>query len=194
MEAFRIDGPASGPENMRLDEELRDGGRLYTWDGPWVSIGRFQRVEDAIVPGWTRWIRRPTGGAAVLHGHDLTVSLSTPTASGRPGEIYCTLLEPVLEALTACGLPCHTCGDNVTAARSQDCFASTDRYDVVNEKGEKVCGCAMRITRTHALLQISIPYTTPSIDPASAILGGVSRPVPCWDYEEFGDALRGLGR
>lgn len=61
------------------------GWRVYGWNGPWVSLGRFQRPVDALVdPEGVRWVARPTGGKAVLHGHDVTVGLAVPIAALGP--------------------------------------------------------------------------------------------------------------
>jgi len=179
---------------MRLDWEMLESnqtqGRLYEWDGPWVSLGRNQDPSKVLTPGWQRWVQRPTGGGAVLHGHDLTVSIATPIASRKPSKVYETLLTPVIEALNACGLHCGIAGNQNKPTKSEDCFASTDRFDVVGKNGEKVCGCALRITRKGALLQMSIPYQAPLIDPREAIQGARNRPVPIWDYRRLSGALR----
>ena len=189
MEPFRLDGPASGPHNMEADlamlESGGNAGRMYKWDGPWVSLGRFQQPSEALVTGWDRCVSRPTGGSAVLHGHDVTVSLVSPAASRKPAEIYRKMLQPVLEALAQSGLPCRLAGDEAALVRSQDCFASTDRFDVIDYSGVKVCGCALRMTRSAALLQMSIPYREPLVDPASAIAGGLRHPVRGWDVDRF---------
>jgi lipoyl(octanoyl) transferase len=58
--------------------------RFYTWSPPAVSLGAFQ-AADGIDRGYLRsrgWdlVRRPTGGRAVLHQHELTYSLVLPPA------------------------------------------------------------------------------------------------------------------
>ena len=54
--------------------------RLYTWDPPAISLGRFQDPERAIdaaraARAGVSVVRRPTGGRAVLHDGDLTYAL-----------------------------------------------------------------------------------------------------------------------
>ena len=84
--------PNTGAYNMALDEALLicllQGTspptlRTYRWTTPNLSIGAFQSaareldLEEAHrlkMP----WVRRPTGGGAVLHGGDLTCSLVAP--------------------------------------------------------------------------------------------------------------------
>src|SRR5579862_8679410 len=83
---FSHDGMLDGMTNMVKDTELLTGAeagaagcRVYGWDGPWVSLGRFQSPKrDLLSPENTHWVTRPTGGKAVLHGHDVTVGLAVP--------------------------------------------------------------------------------------------------------------------
>lgn len=87
------DGPASGAWNMAVDEALllsyaagaATGAatpvlRFYGWKPACLSLGRFQKYS----PSWEteefrRWrfdiVRRPTGGRAVLHQHEITYSV-----------------------------------------------------------------------------------------------------------------------
>ncbi|MFM8271142.1 MAG: biotin/lipoate A/B protein ligase family protein [Gemmata sp.] len=79
---------ADGATNMSLDEALLEsavGGiaslRFYTWDEATVSLGYFQHTEeraaDANLSGLP-WVRRSTGGAAIVHHHELTYALALP--------------------------------------------------------------------------------------------------------------------
>ncbi|MGO9469957.1 MAG: biotin/lipoate A/B protein ligase family protein [Isosphaeraceae bacterium] len=79
-----------GPGNMALDEALLDwvaGGensaflRTYGWTVPTLSLGYFQNLADAQAE--SRWasvpiVRRPTGGGAIWHEHELTYALVVP--------------------------------------------------------------------------------------------------------------------
>ena len=79
--------PGTPDGNMAADaallRELRDDPdtlpivRVYAWDRPCVSIGRLQdeAAVRAAFPGLPL-VRRPTGGRAVRHGDDLTVSVA----------------------------------------------------------------------------------------------------------------------
>jgi lipoate-protein ligase A len=186
MALTRFDGPA----NMRLDAGLlaaaeagEPGWRVYDWDGPWVTLGRFQTPERDLLPGCpVPWVLRPTGGRAVLHGHDVTVGLAVPltvvAASGEdPARLgrsvrraYRAVAEPLIAALRACGVPAilgeRTRWAGPKAARSADCFAAVSAADIVDERtGQKVCGCALRLTGRAVLAQASIPARRPLIDP-----------------------------
>lgn len=184
-----VDGPSSGPKNMARDERLWEaaesgiaGARIYTWEGPWVTLGRFQSPKRALAPGTdVPWINRPTGGRAVLHGHDVTVGLAVPLAAlgvppGRERSLKCVyraVTGPLLEALRACGLSAQMAED-VDRRRletgSADCFASAYGLDIVGSDGQKVCGCALRIGPTACLLQASVPARPPLVDPATVFL------------------------
>ena len=99
---------ADGPHNMAGDEALLEaataGGaslRFYTWSAPTLSLGYFQsqsiRFSDARLTGLP-WLRRPTGGGALVHYHELTYALALP--SGPPwqtrGESWLARMHAVL--------------------------------------------------------------------------------------------------
>jgi lipoate-protein ligase A len=79
---------ADGPHNMAADEALLEAAaagvaslRFYGWSEPTVSLGYFQphavRLSDARLAGLP-WVRRPTGGATLVHHHELTYALVLP--------------------------------------------------------------------------------------------------------------------
>ena len=89
--AWRLieDGPGSGGWNMGVDEALlasavagRATLRLYSWDGPWLSLGYGQPsrgdLRSACLEAGVGMVRRVTGGRAVLHGSDLTYAIAAP--------------------------------------------------------------------------------------------------------------------
>jgi lipoate-protein ligase A len=53
--------------------------RLYEWASPAITFGVNQRLPERLVQAAQQLriplFRRPTGGKAVLHGHDLTLAL-----------------------------------------------------------------------------------------------------------------------
>ena len=76
-----LDGPQDGASNMRIDSDLlqeverssetRTVVRFYQWDRPSVSLGRNQRIADAVDEAYCLQsgipvVFRPTGGRAVL--------------------------------------------------------------------------------------------------------------------------------
>ena len=82
MSLSLFDGPFNMTEDARLlsvAEEGRAGWRVYGWDGPWISLGCYQSAsKDLLDPELVPFVMRPTGGKAVLHGHDVTVGLALP--------------------------------------------------------------------------------------------------------------------
>jgi lipoate-protein ligase A len=92
-----IDGPADGAWNMAVDRavlaahgagEVPPTLRLYAWDPPTVSLGRFQRADDVdFTYCRQRGIgvcRRPTGGRGVLHDDELTYAVVAGVRDGLP--------------------------------------------------------------------------------------------------------------
>jgi lipoyl(octanoyl) transferase len=83
--------PASGAENMALDEALMDRARetgervlrVYSWSTPTISLGRNQTARghydlDRIRAEGIDMVRRPTGGRAILHHREVTYSVTAP--------------------------------------------------------------------------------------------------------------------
>jgi len=160
-------------------ERGRAYARVYTWDGAWVSLGRFQRPERALrSPASINWVMRPTGGKAVLHGHDVTVGIAlslsdngiSQSESRRISAVYRRAVAPLVEALSRAGLPAVLADGTKyvkTAGRTADCFAHVSPNDIVDPNtGAKVCGCALRVTASAVLLQASVPVSDPLVDPS----------------------------
>lgn len=180
---IRVDPAADGIVNMARDLELllhvsqnEITGRIYSWDAPWVTLGHYQVAERALIPGCTvPSIVRPTGGKAVLHGHDLTIGLAASFSALNVGQrelkaAYRKLIIPVVSAMTECGIPAEL-GENTQFVRSAgkvaDCFAHVSPNDVVDPlSGSKVCGCSLKLTDKAILMQASIPVSTPLVDPS----------------------------
>jgi lipoate-protein ligase A len=88
---FLVTPPASGAENMALDEALKERARgsgewtmrVYSWAAPTVSLGRNQRALgqydlEKIAGLGASVVRRPTGGRAILHDREITYSVTAP--------------------------------------------------------------------------------------------------------------------
>lgn len=176
--------------------------RTYTWSDLWVTLGRFQTAETTLRdPSETPYIVRPTGGKAVLHGHDATVGIAFAW-EGKSGEsralrkLYRALITPLAEALSACGRPAVLAEERQGAVRedrlSPDCFFGTSQNDVVDpESGQKVCGCALRVWSDRVLLQASIPAGTPRRTPAEVFRPPFHElPTATWDPSNLADALQ----
>lgn len=171
--------------DIDLWSQARNGAfhaRVYTWDGAWVSIGRNQSPSSAILADApVQTVLRPTGGKAVLHGHDLTVGLAGNLAdlgisdSRRIKDIYRRAIAPLIEALNAAGVDA-VLAESLSGPEGQsfgqhrkgrmDCFAHVSPNDVVSRHtGQKICGCALSVDDQAFLAQISIPVGNPLVDP-----------------------------
>ncbi len=82
---------ADGATNMALDEAMLESAcdhgvaslRFYTWSEPTLSLGYFQPSEGRDRPNLAGlvWVRRSTGGAAIVHHHELTYSFALPAGA-----------------------------------------------------------------------------------------------------------------
>lgn len=169
-ESFRllIDGPADGPTNMGTDEALlataQQSGlatlRFYSWASPWLSLGYGQRrSEDELArlrAAGVGWVRRVTGGRAVLHGEDLTYAIASPV--GRlPASLrgsYSLVADALSAAFSELGIEATRSLPklrSVGPSPAFDCFAepAADEFCI---RGRKFCGSAQRRAQG-ALLQ-----------------------------------------
>jgi lipoate-protein ligase A len=112
------DDEADGATNMAADECLaaeaeRRGGlvmRLYRWATTTISLGGFQRIDDARQVGEIRGlplVRRPSGGGAIVHGSDLTYAAAVPKShpwGATPQVFYDALHGAMVELLADHGI------------------------------------------------------------------------------------------
>jgi lipoate-protein ligase A len=159
---FRI---ADGAWNMAADETLLEAVaagvaslRLYGWSRPTLSLGYFQaEAMCRAYPhlGELAWVRRPSGGAALVHHLEITYALALP--AGPPwqkrGESWLRRMHAVLiDALAAFGVGVRACGDDEEKMLGDVlCFLHYTPGDLILH-GAKVVGSAQRKQRG-ALLQ-----------------------------------------
>lgn len=163
-------GPAPGPWNMAVDEAVmlslaREEAvptlRLYGWRPRCLSVGYFQRINGALLERCRElgieWVRRPTGGRALLHDAELTYSLALPEAepcaAGEIRESYRRLSQALLVAFRGLGVPAvveqHRRQEGL--ARSDACFDAPG-FCEITVQGKKLAGAA-QMRRGGALLQ-----------------------------------------
>jgi lipoate-protein ligase A len=161
---FLETGPGEAAWNMAVDEalaqEVREGRsrpvlRFYTWVHPAISCGYFQDIEreldqEACRERGVEVVRRPTGGRAVYHWSDLTISLAAlenKTGIGNDiGETYHRIAQAVAWGLRAKGIPVELVRSQASGKEflsSASCFASKSRHELVLG-GRKIFGCAQR--------------------------------------------------
>ncbi len=166
MRAIR-DGAASGVWNMAVDEALLEAARtrgappdagevrlrLYGWDGPWLSLGRRQRLDArraaACAQAGVGVVRRASGGGAVLHGADLTYAIAAPVELFPAGlrASYELLAGVLVDVLGRLGADVSRQPTPAPAASGVgfDCFAER-AGDEIHIAGRKLVGSAQRRT------------------------------------------------
>jgi len=170
--------------------------RLYRWASPAITYGLNQRVPETLSAEAQRLglplLRRPTGGKAVLHGHDLTLALIWRPALERPYPltVYRTVMPAFVSAFRRLGIPAQAGEEKPhppceTQQDGGDCFARTTPADVVHsETRAKLMGCALRVLPEATLLQASIPLTTPTV-PVERLFGHSHPTPPPLDAEQL---------
>jgi len=149
-------------ENMAVDEAvfrlnrreaLPPTLRFFGWKPPAVSLGYFQNTSREIDVETCRRegidiVRRPTGGKAVLHEHELTYSLVAavdhPLFTGDILETYRVISSCIVEALKRLGLAPEMVSEGRSAAGTPleaYCFAAPSKYELL-VGGRKICGSA----------------------------------------------------
>ncbi len=175
---FLDTGAGNAAMNMALDEALllsHEAGttpptlRVYSWSAPTLSLGYAQSTAKEVHRDACRHlgigiVRRPTGGRAVLHDHEVTYSVVMPTTTvdgpSALTEQYRQIGLALAAALRQTGLPVHLERPHRQnpGQRSPACFAALSRYEL-SATGRKLVGSAQK-RRRHALLQHgSIPLT-----------------------------------
>ena len=169
--------PASrGAWNMAVDEAIMDVVgqnqslptlRLYAWEPPCLSIGYAQPRIDIDKQrlrqqGWD-WVRRLTGGRAILHTDELTYSviapLGEPRVSGGVLESYQRLSSALLTALHLLNIPAHAHPINPTGniqGNGPVCFEVPSNYEIVVD-GKKLIGSAQARRKKGVLQHGTLP-------------------------------------
>ena len=156
-------GSADGPTNMAADEAMLESAsdrgvaslRFYTWTGPTITLGYFQLASAVqAVPGKLPWVRRSTGGAAIVHHRELTYALALPDLmEWRSNESWiCRFHHLLRDVLAEHGIESHLviCGEERKLGEVL-CFLHQTPGDLLIQ-GAKVAGSAQR-KRKGALLQ-----------------------------------------
>jgi lipoyl(octanoyl) transferase len=146
--------------------------RLYRWEPASITLGYMQRPRqqlhfESLLRDTVDWIRRPTGGRAVLHKEDLTYSCIFSRELSRLG----TSVESTYAIITRClagGLSdlgiVPAVKDSASALIKSDrsvklpCFLAPNRNEImVNDR--KLIGSAQYRSATAVLQHGSLPLT-----------------------------------
>lgn len=139
--------------------------RIYGWAPPGVSLGYFQAVVPGVNLEAVRrrgygLVRRPTGGRAIIHHHEVTYSvcirLEDLAAGSSVLESYRAISRGIEAGLTLLGVPAAIPG-RLPGAREKGrelptvCFAKAGGGDMLVD-GRKIVGSA-QMRREGAVLQ-----------------------------------------
>ncbi|MCC9644293.1 lipoate--protein ligase family protein [Rhodopirellula sp. JC740] len=195
-------------ENMATDEALLQSVaagapptlRYYGWSRPTLSLGYFQSLSEAEAwaatnqvtlgeSGNVDLVRRSTGGGAILHHQELTLSLTLPENTADTGAreaTYRAVHTAIAEELHAMGVvakPYRTLGRNQVSRPTDDspleskrrpsepflCFQRRTDEDLI-VSGYKVLGSAQRRTKGALLQHGSLLW---SVTPHAKVLPGL---------------------
>jgi lipoate-protein ligase A len=150
---------------MAADETLLEAAasgtasfRLYGWSQPTLSLGYFQAsAASRAYPRLSElaWVRRPSGGAALVHHLEATYALTLP--AGPPwqkrGESWLRRMHAILtDALGSLGVSARACGDHEEKRLGELlCFLHHTPGDLLIDDA-KIVGSAQRKQRG-ALMQ-----------------------------------------
>ena len=187
---WRLMLPAEGPGafHMAADvavlEAIRAGAsgpvlRFYRWTPACVTLGKFQPAAGNVRLDRCRELgidvaKRPTGGRAILHDHEVTFSVivaerDLPDAGTNIMDSYRTLGTALVSGLRRLGLPAELvdrnaqtreggAGATMMAAGNPACFAAKARCDLM-VNGSKLIGSAQMRKEGIILQQNSLPLS-----------------------------------
>lgn len=175
--------PQEGAWNMAVDEALlRDSLthdscwlRWYRWREPTLSLGYFQKSQEAGVDA--RWrslpsVRRLSGGGAILHDREWTYSCILPPShplTRQPAELYRAVHHGVIEVLGRRGIESHLRGHDAPEKPADAflCFQRGDPNDLLLGD-QKFLGSAQRRRRggvlQHGSLILEHSNFAPEVD------------------------------
>jgi lipoate-protein ligase A len=154
-----LDVPRGGAWNMALDEVLLDRAadddrpqlRIYSWSEPTVSLGYFQchRERDSHQPSrHCHFVRRASGGGAIVHDHELTYALCLPGPwrATHQRDLHRRVHFALKSMLTRLGAAANLCPPTTVKSAAAEPFLCFQRQleDDVILKGCKVVGSAQR--------------------------------------------------
>ncbi len=168
-----VDPPAAGAWNMAVDEALAEAVeagasppllRLYRWDPPCLSLGASQPFEVAdaefCAARGVDVVRRPTGGRAVLHHHELTYLVAAPLGKASLSRelqgAYAAICRALVAGLRRLGVACElseaVAGQKlIRPTQAIPCFIGPAPGEIVMGN-RKLVGSAMRRVG-HSILQ-----------------------------------------
>ena len=145
----------TGPMNMALDHALAEAVspgrgvvRIYRWAPPTVSFGRNEPAlglydKNAATAEGLSFVRRPTGGRAVLHADEVTYAVAVPVgAFGGLRDTYLQINRGLIGGLARGGLQVEMAeGAAALPPDAGPCFQAPASGEVMSG-GRKLVGSA----------------------------------------------------
>ncbi len=180
-------GAETGAFNMAMDdrllEKLRTNTnasdqpilivRTYQWSVPTLSYGVNQSEKEVLKllnrygygsHNLKAWVRRPTGGRAILHGEDISFSFITncpEICRLSLKESYAFLMGFVREAFNTLGVDLNDASASQREyTLSPVCFETKTPSDLLDQQGQKVAGCS-QLRRKGGILQHGSAFIRP---------------------------------
>ncbi len=141
--------------------------RLYAWDPACLSIGYAQPSADIDLSrltshGW-EWVRRPTGGRAILHTDELTYSVIAPPGEPRVAgsviQSYQRLSSALLAALRSLNISAESHPISSPGNPPENgpvCFEVPSNYEIL-AAGRKLIGSAQARRKEGVLQHGTLP-------------------------------------
>lgn len=146
-----LDEPRSGAQNMALDHALArllgpgEGVvRLYGWARPTVSFGKNEPASSIRSEADLDYVRRPTGGRAVLHAEELTYAVVAHLDTfGGLRDAYVGINEVLAAALRSLGAEVEVVAPGAPSLGPEagPCFHAPASGELVS-RGRKLVGSA----------------------------------------------------
>ena len=149
--------PRSGAENMARDSALQSRAArtgetvfsIYSWLRPTLSFGRHQPATglydiEKIRSANVDVVRRPTGGRAILHDHEVTYSVTAPLGDAAPlRETYSRINLILLDGFGRLGVGVELSSpiDRAAAPSIRPCFETPAEGELI-ARGKKLVGSA----------------------------------------------------
>ncbi len=162
--------PCSGQRNMAIDETLLQLAsqsktptlRLYEWSEPTVSLGYFQKEPEPSSENSFKnlpFVRRLSGGGAILHHHELTYSFVVPQShilSKNPSYLYHFIHQEIIKSFQEFKIfAAMRSASNKEKNSKFLCFGRGDANDIMLN-GHKIVGSAQRRRKGNTLQHGSI--------------------------------------
>ena len=200
--------PRSGAENMARDSALqaraaRTGETvfsIYSWTRPTLSFGRHQPATglydiEKIRSANVDVVRRPTGGRAILHDHEVTYSVTAPLKDAAPlRETYSRINRILLDGLGRLGVGVELASpkERAAAPSMRPCFETPGEGELVAQ-GSKLVGSAQwrdegALLQHGSILVEDDQSSLPAFAAAGADTGNGSIPQPATLHTLLGRA------